>query len=239
MNRLSRSQKKGKVSAYNSRFLKNKETTSSYIALSQNPVSQLYVSKLDYLTKSNCVTAQIRSVKNPLLKAYWPAPLDLKVNSTINSPTQTDTLVIKPLKQYHIGTKVCVIEYYKDSNKYYCTAAGTCATIAAHDQEQNKTTVVIKKRAIKICSDYRAMRGVLCNANFHLKPKTKAGIASKIAYARGKKYPIVSAHKMNILDHHLGGSCRRSKNIKCSSHRAPPGRKCGHISPRRTGRAKK
>ena len=57
--------------------------------------------------------------------------------------------------------------------------------------------------------------------------------------ARGKLYPRTSAVKMNAIDHPLGsgrGKVGKSKTVKRNS---PPGRKVGHLSPRRTGRKKR
>jgi large subunit ribosomal protein L2 len=84
------------------------------------------------------------------------------------------------------------------------------------------------------------MSGRIGNSGFKLKPLAKAGTVYHIMRSKGKKYPTVSANKMNTLDHPLGGSYRKKRGgPMTTSHRDSPGVKYGSISAKRTGRKKK
>ena len=65
----------------------------------------------------------------------------------------------------------------------------------------------------------------------------KAGKKHHKMRARGTKYPRVRGVAMNAVDHPFGGGGRQHPGRpKSVSRDAPPGRKVGAISSRRTGR---
>lgn len=234
MTKLCKSQKKGKKSIYNSRFLKKKETTDTYLKMG-NELSSYRIIELKKSTKSSSIVAVVQNI-NTFKKFLYPAPESVKVGALLN---QEDGIVLKNLKDYKLGQKVCAIEIYQNQNKFICSAAGTFATIYSQNAERKETILLVKKRKIKLCWDNKAMAGVMSNSNFNLKPMTTAGTASRISYSKGKKYPNVSEHKKNALDSCIGGSYRKSKRIKCVRHDSHPKQKTGHISPSRNGKKKK
>ena len=68
----------------------------------------------------------------------------------------------------------------------------------------------------------------------------KAGKNYHIHKARNKLYPIVSGSAMNAVAHPFGNKrTSRKSNAKPAPRNAPPGRKVGHIRPKRTGRKNK
>lgn len=233
MTKFSKSQKKGKISIYNSRFLKRKKELDSYSKI--DFAEDHKILKFINSTKSNSITAVVCNLKTNE-KYLYPAPEKVKIGTIINK--SEDSIVLKSLKAYTLGQRVCAVELYQNQNKYLCSAAGTFATIYAHNEDSKTTILLVKKRKIVLPWTNKAMAGTISNSNFNLKPIYKAGIASKISYAKGKKYPNVSEHKKNVLDSCIGGSYRKSKRIKCVRHDTNPKRKTGHISPSRTGKKK-
>ncbi len=71
------------------------------------------------------------------------------------------------------------------------------------------------------------------------KPRVKAGNAFHFMAARSRHYPGLRGVAMNPSDHPFGGSQHHAGKSKSSSRNAPPGRKVGSISSKRTGRKKK
>lgn len=236
MTKLSKSQKKGKFSIYNSRFLKKKKEIDSYKELDLE--KKYLIVDLEKSTKSTGIIAVVKcEVTN---KNYrYLAPEKIRSGTYINQADLPQALILKPLKDYKIGQKICAIEKYKFQNNYICSAGGTFATIYAHKADLNKTILLIKKRKIVLPWTNLAMKGIVSNSNCKLKPLPNAGAASRIHYAKGKKYPTVSEHKKNSLDSCIGGSYKKSKRIICVKHDTNPKRKTGHIAPSRTGRGRK
>lgn len=232
MTKLSKSQKKGKFSIHNSRFLKKKSIVNSYKDIDFTQKYQ--VRDFRKCTKSSSIMAVLRP-SNGSKDLLYLCPEQVRSGSTLNDETDNRSLKIKTLKQYTFGQKVCAIERHINQKKYFCSAAGTYATIYAQKTDLKKTVLLIKKRQVLLPWDNKAASGLMSNSNFNLKPMCKAGTASRIAYAKGKKYPLVSEHKKNALDSCIGGSYKKNKRIQCVRHDTNPKNKTGHIAPSRTG----
>ena len=56
--------------------------------------------------------------------------------------------------------------------------------------------------------------------------------------AKNRIYPIVSGVAMNPVDHPFGSGRGKRIKSKTMKRNAPPGRRVGHIRPRRTGHVK-
>lgn len=153
--------------------------------------------------------------------------------------TKESNLFVKPLSQFAVGDSVCNIERKKLEKGFLASAAGSTMKVL---EKTAKGTVIlgVKARKIEINGTIKAMAGQISCADVLKKPLFKAGIASKIAYAKGKKYPKVSSSRMNVLDSKIGGSYKKKRGLPMTvSRNAPPGRKVGHIAARRTGRKKR
>jgi large subunit ribosomal protein L2 len=85
----------------------------------------------------------------------------------------------------------------------------------------------------------RAVVGVIAGAGRLDKPLLKAGKNHHIKKARNKLWPRTSAVKMNAIDHPFGSGRGKRIKSKIAKRDAPAGARVGHISPRRTGRAKR
>ncbi len=84
----------------------------------------------------------------------------------------------------------------------------------------------------------RATLGVPAGGGRVEKPWTKAGKKWIAMHARGKLYPRTSGGAMNAIDHPFGGGYPGLGRPKSVSRHAPPGRKVGSISPKRSGKRK-
>jgi len=85
----------------------------------------------------------------------------------------------------------------------------------------------------------RAVVGVIAGAGRLEKPIVKAGKNHHIKKSKGKLWPRTSAVKMNVVDHYFGSGRGKNPKSKIAKRNAPPGRRVGHLRPRRTGRKKR
>jgi large subunit ribosomal protein L2 len=82
----------------------------------------------------------------------------------------------------------------------------------------------------------RVTIGVPAGEGRNEKPWIKAGRKWHAMHRRGKLYPRTSGVAMNAYDHPFGSGYSGLGKHKSVSRHAPPGRKVGSISPRRTGK---
>ena len=232
MGKLTRSQKKGKVSSYTSRFLKNRIKFSNYLPFQE--MSKLKLDRFRTMPKSNAVIMECFYNGR---KLYYAAPLGAQKGSSFNTE-EVNSIIVKPLSEFNVNDVVCNIEIKKGSHKFICRAAGAWAKIV--QMTSSFVTLEVGLRKITFPSKYMAMKGIVNNGGSKLKPLVKAGNASKMRYALGKKYPIVSSHKMNVQENVGGGSYRKSRGraMTCARNKSP-GSKYGSIAAKRTGRKKK
>ena len=100
------------------------------------------------------------------------------------------------------------------------------------------TVVVLPSGEMKrLDPECRATIGVVAGGGRTEKPHVKAGNKYHKMKTRGTKWPNVRGVAMNAVDHPFGGGGRQHPGKpKSISRDAPPGRKVGDISSRRTGR---
>jgi large subunit ribosomal protein L2 len=112
------------------------------------------------------------------------------------------------------------------------------ATLITHDRDA--AVVQLPSGEVKRLSPRcRATIGVVAGGGRTEKPLVKAGKQYHKQRARGTKWPRVRGVAMNAVDHPFGGGGRQHPGRpKSVSRNAPPGRKVGDISSRRTGRGK-
>jgi len=84
----------------------------------------------------------------------------------------------------------------------------------------------------------RAIIGTIAGAGRLEKPIVRAGKNYHINKAKGKLWPRTSAVKMNVIDHPFGSGRGKNPKSKIAKRNAPPGRRVGHLRPRRTGKKK-
>jgi large subunit ribosomal protein L2 len=86
-------------------------------------------------------------------------------------------------------------------------------------------------------SSCRATIGLPAGGGRREKPFMKAGNKHYAFRKKGKQYPVVRGVAMSAVDHpHGGGNHKHVGGPNSVPRGAPPGRKVGHIAPKRTGR---
>jgi len=141
-----------------------------------------------------------------------------------------------PLAEIPEGVPVCNVEANQGDGGKFARASGVNATLMSH--ERNVAVVQLPSGDVKrLDPQCRATIGVVAGGGRTEKPMIKAGNKYHKAQARGMKYPTVRGVAMNAVDHPFGGGGRQHPGKpKSISRDAPPGRKVGDISSRRTGR---
>ncbi|MEM4780090.1 MAG: 50S ribosomal protein L2 [Halalkalicoccus sp.] len=141
-----------------------------------------------------------------------------------------------PLAEIPEGVPVCNVESKPGDGGRFARASGVNATLITHDRKA--AVVQLPSGEVKRLSpDCRATIGVVAGGGRTEKPFVKAGNKYHKMKARGTKWPRVRGVAMNAVDHPFGGGGRQHPGRpKSVSRHAPPGRKVGDITSRRTGR---
>ena len=141
-----------------------------------------------------------------------------------------------PLAEIPEGVPVCNVEAKPGDGGRFARASGVSADLITH--ERNAAVVQLPSGEIRrLDPDCRATIGVVAGGGRTEKPFVKAGTKHHKMRARGTKWPKVRGVAMNAVDHPFGGGGRQHPGRpKSVSRNAPPGRKVGAISSRRTGR---
>jgi len=141
-----------------------------------------------------------------------------------------------PLAEIPEGVPVCNVEANPGDGGKFARASGVNATLMAHDR--NVAVVQLPSDEVKrLDPQCRATVGVVAGGGRPEKPLVKAGNKYHKMQSRGTKWPTVRGVAMNAVDHPFGGGGRQHPGKpKSISRNAPPGRKVGDISSRRTGR---
>jgi large subunit ribosomal protein L2 len=141
-----------------------------------------------------------------------------------------------PLAEIPEGVPVCNVEANQGDGGRFARASGVSAQLMTHDR--NVAVVKLPSGEIKrLDPQCRATIGVVAGGGRTEKPFVKAGNKHHKMKARGTKWPNVRGVAMNAVDHPFGGGGRQHPGKpKSISRNAPPGRKVGDISSKRTGR---
>src|SRR3990172_4831514 len=145
---------------------------------------------------------------------------------------------IMKLKDIPVKTRVHNIESKPGDGGDFIKTAGSSAIIARVVGEQVYVLMPSKKEK-SFNPNCRAVVGVIAVAGRLEKPIVKAGKNHHIKKSKGKLWPRTSAVKMNVVDHYFGSGRGKNPKSKIAKRNAPPGRRVGHLRPRRTGRKKR
>jgi len=145
---------------------------------------------------------------------------------------------VLPLKSMPEGTIVCNAEERAGDRGKLARASGGYATIVSHNAETNQTRLRLPSGAKKVVSsDARAMIGVVAGGGRVDKPVLKAGRSYHKYKAKRNCWPYVRGVAMNPVEHpHGGGNHQHIGHASTVARDSPPGKKCGLIAARRTGR---
>lgn len=140
------------------------------------------------------------------------------------------------VKDIPSGSLVYNIEKNPGDGGKMMRVAGTAATVSKK-LDHNKVSIQMpNKKEVIISGDCRATIGRIAGSGRSLKPHMTAGHKYHKMKARGKLYPRVSAVSVNAIDHPFGSGRGKRIKSKIAKRNASPGRKVGHLRPRRTGR---
>jgi large subunit ribosomal protein L2 len=140
------------------------------------------------------------------------------------------------LKDIPIGTKIYNIELVPGKGGKIMRSAGCSAFAMTRDKEG--VEILIKRRRIKLNENCRAIIGSAAGDGRKSKPIVKAGNKHHLMKAKGRKWHYTSAIKTNALDHPFGSGRGKRIKSKIAKRNAPPGKKVGHVRPKRTGKSK-
>ena len=136
------------------------------------------------------------------------------------------------------GTTVCNIELNPGDGGKIARASGAYATVVSHTPEG--TIVSLPSGKTRYVNDLcLATIGVVAASGRVEKPFVKAGAKFHWMKSKGHKYPRVRGRAMIAALHPFGSGRRGARKVTTVSRNAPPGRKVGLISAKRTGRKKK
>jgi len=141
-----------------------------------------------------------------------------------------------PLAEIPEGVPICNVEADQGDGGKFARASGVYATLMAHDR--SVAVVQLPSDEVKrLDPQCRATIGVVAGGGRTEKPVLKAGKKYHKVKSRGTVWPRVRGVAMNAVDHPFGGGGRQHPGKpKSISRDAPPGRKVGDISSKRTGR---
>lgn len=143
-----------------------------------------------------------------------------------------NTLAIKDIPE---GTLIYNLESTPGDGGKFCRAGGASARIIARG-ERDVTVILPSKQQKVLLGSCRATVGIIAGAGRLEKPLLKAGTAYWKHRAKNKLYPRVAGNAQNAVDHPFGKSRSHKKGRPTIAPKnAPPGRKVGKLSPRRTG----
>jgi len=196
-------------------------------------------------------TATLRKlVHSPALSAplaHLEVGGEMFYNAAFNGATEGQTIVIGgetvaegnilALKNIPVATRIFNIERNPGDGGKMIRTAGSSAIIQKQLEHGKIAITMPNRNVIKLDENCRATIGVIAGDGRKQKPFVKAGRKFYKMRTRGKLYPRIRAIAANAVDHPFGTG-RGGKGIKSKTAKrnAPPGRKVGHLRPKRTGK---
>ena len=139
------------------------------------------------------------------------------------------------LKDIPVGKQIYNIERNPGDGGKIMRTAGSAAVLSKKMDYGKISVTMPNRKEIILSENCRATLGRIAGDGRLLKPFMKAGPKFHKMKARSKLYPRVSAVAMNAVDHPFGSGRGKRIKSKTAKRNAPPGRRVGHIRPRRTG----
>ncbi len=136
------------------------------------------------------------------------------------------------------GTEIFNLEHNPGDGGKFVRSGGSAGVVMAKEGDVVKV-MMPSKRIKKFKVNARATIGRAAGDGRVSKPVLKAGKKFYIMKMKSKLWPIVSAVKMNAIDHPFGSGRGKRVKSKIAKRNASPGKKVGHIRPSRTGRKKR
>ncbi|MFC2153963.1 50S ribosomal protein L2 [Candidatus Altiarchaeota archaeon] len=169
------------------------------------------------------------------------APEGIQIGDWLNIGGANKTKIgdIQEVGNITEGTEICNIETHSGDGGKLVRSSGSSAAIVSHQRDYTILKLP-SKRMIRVKNNCRATIGRVAGSGRKDKPFARAGQSHYKAKARNKLYPRVRGCAMNALNHPHGGGRNPHGGGKTSvSRNTSPGRKVGHIAPKRTGKRKR
>jgi large subunit ribosomal protein L2 len=203
------------------------------------PLNETHKGEVISLFNERGRSAPVAKVKfEDELIAYLPAVSGLFIGSKIEIGPEAEITTgnILPLMKIPEGTNICNIENSLGDGGKFVKASGGSAVLFS----KTVSKVIIKLPSgisSSLNNHCRASIGVIAGEGRYEKPFLKAGARFHVMKSKGKIYPRVRGVAMAAVHHPFGGGRHQSPHKSTATSRfAPPGRKVGHIAPRKTGR---
>ncbi len=143
------------------------------------------------------------------------------------------------LKEIPVSTKIYNIELNPGDGGKMIRTSGSSAQLYKKYDDGKIGVLMPNRNELKLDGECRATIGVVAGDGRKQKPFMKAGAVHYKAHARNKLWPRTSALKTNAVDHPFGSGRGKRPKSKTAKRNSPPGRRVGHLAPRRTGRTKR
>ncbi|MEK6908542.1 MAG: 50S ribosomal protein L2 [Nanoarchaeota archaeon] len=143
------------------------------------------------------------------------------------------------LKDIPVSTKIYNIELNPGDGGKMIRTSGSSAQLYKKYDDGKIGVLMPNRNELKLDGECRATIGVVAGDGRKQKPMMKAGVHHYKAKARNKLWPRISAVSTNAIDHPFGSGRGKRIKSKTAKRNAPPGRRVGHLRPRRTGRTKR
>ena len=194
-------------------------------------------SKIIDIEHDTARNAPIALVEIPEGKSYIIATEGMGVGDIVESGGKASISAGNSnyLKNIPEGTPVCNIESQPGDGGKFARSSGTFGLVIAH--EEKRTLVQMPSGQLKwFHPKCRATIGIVAGGGRTDKPFVKAGKKYYKMKSKASKYPKVRGVAMCAVYHpYGGGKHQHTGKPKTVSRNAPPGRKVGSISARRTG----
>ncbi len=142
---------------------------------------------------------------------------------------------IMKLQDIPVKTEIYCVESRPRDGGVFIKTAGSAGTI--NRIVGGKIFIAMpSKKEKEFNPNCRAIVGRIAGSGRLEKPVVKAGRKFFMKKSKGKLWPRTSAVKMNAIDHPFGSGRAKNPKSKIAKRNAPPGRKVGHLRPRRTGK---
>ncbi|MCH7568245.1 MAG: 50S ribosomal protein L2 [Nanoarchaeota archaeon] len=150
-----------------------------------------------------------------------------------NEPGEGNIII---LKEIPIATKIFNIERNPGDGGKMIRTAGISAVVYKKYENNEIGIIMPNKKEVKLNENCRATIGIVAGEGIKQKPFMKAGKMFHKKKAKSKLWPRVSAVCMNAVDHPFGSGRGKRIKSKIAKRNAPPGRKVGHLRPKKTGK---
>ncbi len=163
--------------------------------------------------------------------AFNGAVTGQKISINSENPAEGD---VAQLKYIPSGSPIYNIEINPGDGGKMIRTAGSSATLLKN-YGRKVSILMPNRKEILLDENCRATLGTIAGAGRNLKPIMKAGRNYYKMKARSKLWPRTSAVKVNAVDHPFGSGRGKRIKSKIAKRNAPPGKRVGHLRPRRTG----